>query len=84
MCWNCGCMIPDDDRGNTDNLTTEKIRRAAKAGGNKTIHNLMDNLVKTYNEKVMGTPSDITPVTPDALYYREVYGRDIQEINPNC
>lgn len=84
MCWNCGCMIPDDDHGNPDNLTTEKIRSAAKAGGNKTIHKLMDNLVKTYSEKVMGTPSDVTPVTPDGLYYREVYGRDIQDVNPNC
>ncbi|OGN88168.1 MAG: hypothetical protein A2Z74_02085 [Chloroflexi bacterium RBG_13_46_9] len=77
-------MIPDDDHGNPHNITTEKMRRAAKAGGNETIHKLMENLLVTYNEKVMGTPADVTPVTPDALYYREVYGREIQDINPNC
>lgn len=60
------------------------MRKAAKAGGNETIHQSMDNLFVTCHEKVLGTPSDVTPVTPDALYYQEVYGRGIQDINPNC
>lgn len=84
MCWNCGCMILDNGHANPDNITTEKVRKSAKAGGNETIHKLLDNLLITYREKVMGNPSDVTPVTPDALYYREVYGREIQDINPNC
>ena len=84
MCWNCGCMIPDDDHGNPDNLTTEKIRKAAKAGGSETIQKMMDNLLTTYHEKVVGTPSDVTPVASDIIFYREVYGKDIVDINPNC
>lgn len=84
MCWNCGCMLPDDDHGNPDNLTTERMRKAAKAGGSETIHKMMDNLVATYEQKVMGTPADVTPVVSDVIYYREVYGKDIQEINTSC
>ncbi|MEE9583361.1 MAG: hypothetical protein V3W01_01700 [Dehalococcoidales bacterium] len=33
MCWNCGCMMPDNDMGSPDNITTETLRRAARAGG---------------------------------------------------
>ena len=83
MCWNCGCMLPDEDHGNTDNLTTEKMRKAAKAGGSETIHQMMDNLLATYREKILGSPSDTTSVASDALYYSEVYGKDIRDINPN-
>ena len=77
-------MLPDDDHGNPDNLTTERMRKAAKAGGSETIHKMMDNLVATYEQKVMGTPADVTPVASDVIYYREVYGKDIQEINTSC
>jgi len=77
-------MLPDDDHGNPDNLTTERMKKAAKAGGSETIHKMMDNLVATYQQKVMGTPADVTPVALDIIYYREVYGKDIQEINTSC
>ncbi len=33
MCYNCGCNMPDDDMGNPDNITSETIRKAAKASG---------------------------------------------------
>lgn len=58
MCWNCGCMMPDNDMGNPDNITTAKLVKAGKAGGNKNIKDLMDNMVKTYQAKVKGTPVD--------------------------
>jgi hypothetical protein len=58
MCWNCGCMMPDNDMGNKDNITTEMLRKAAKAGGNKTLQQLMTNVVKTYDSKIKGTSED--------------------------
>ena len=58
MCWNCGCMMPDNDMGNKDNITTEKLRKAAKAGGNKTLQQLMVNVIKTYDSKIKGTSED--------------------------
>lgn len=58
MCWNCGCMMPDDDHGNPDNITTETLRKAAKAGGPVTIQKLMDNMNKIYHSKIKGTPVD--------------------------
>ena len=77
-------MLPDEDHGNPDNLTTEKMRKAAKAGGSETIHKMINNLVATYQQKIMGTTADATPVASDIIYYREVYGKDIQEINTSC
>lgn len=62
MCWNCGCGMPDAEMGSKDNITTEKLRKAAKAGGNKNIHELMANMIKTYETKVKGTPADTEPV----------------------
>ena len=62
MCWNCGCMLPDDDHGNHDNITTERLKKAAKAGGTETLRQLMENMVKTYLDKVRDTPIDTAPV----------------------
>ena len=56
MCWNCGCMMPDNDMGNPDNITTGKIIKAAKAGGNKNVKQVMETMIKTYQKKVKGTP----------------------------
>lgn len=58
MCWNCGCMMPDDDHGNPDNITTETLRKAAKASGPDTIHKLMDNMNEIYQGKIEGTATD--------------------------
>jgi hypothetical protein len=62
MCWNCGCMMPDNPMGSPDNITTEKIRKAAKAGGNKDIKNLMATMVETYEQKIKNTPLDTEPI----------------------
>jgi hypothetical protein len=56
-------MEPDNDMGNPDNITTETLRKAAKAGGNKNIHDLIDTVEKTYKAKVKGTPADIQKIT---------------------
>ena len=62
MCWNCGCMMPDDDHGSPDNVTTETLRKAARAGGLETIHKLMDNMNETYRGKIADTPVDKEPI----------------------
>jgi hypothetical protein len=58
MCWNCGCMRPDEDHGNPDNITTETLRKAGIAGGPNTIHKLMGNMDAIYQAKIKGTPVD--------------------------
>ncbi len=63
MCWNCGCMMPDDEMGNADNITTQKIIKAGKAGGSQNIKEVMQNIVKTYQKKIKGTPADTKPIT---------------------
>ena len=62
MCWNCGCMIPDDDMGNPDNITTETIRAAARAAGNQSVRAVMENMERTYKAMVRNTPVDSEPV----------------------
>jgi hypothetical protein len=56
-------MKPDDDMGNPDNITTEKIRKAARAGGNKNIKDVVENMMKTYQAKIRGTPQDKEPIS---------------------
>lgn len=63
MCWNCGCMMPENDMGNPDNITTEALRKAAKAAGNKNIHELMENLEKTYKGLIKNTPTDTETIS---------------------
>jgi len=58
MCWNCGCMMPDDDHGSPDNITTETLRKAGRVGGPDTIHKLVTNINEIYNKKVQGTTTD--------------------------
>ena len=33
MCYNCGCELPDDDMGHSQNITTKTFEEAAKAMG---------------------------------------------------
>ena len=63
MCWNCGCMMPDDPVGSPDNITTEKLRKAVKAGGNKNLKELVENFNKTYKKKIKDTPVDTAVIT---------------------
>jgi DNA-binding phage protein len=51
-------MMPDNEMGSPDNLTTEKLVKAAKAGGNPDLRSVMENMVKTYESKIKGTPRD--------------------------
>ncbi len=62
MCWNCGCQMPDNDMGNPDNITTEKLIKAAKAGGNRNLKEVMENVIKTYNRQIKGKPRDTEPI----------------------
>ena len=55
-------MQPDNDMGNPDNITTETVRKAAKAAGNANIKEVVDNFIKTYNRKIKNTPVDKAPV----------------------
>ncbi|MBI4286954.1 MAG: hypothetical protein HY671_00825 [Chloroflexi bacterium] len=50
--------MPDDQMGSPDNLTTEKLRKAAKAAGVKNIKELVENFNNTYRKKIKGTPAD--------------------------
>jgi hypothetical protein len=58
MCWNCGCMKPDDDHGNPDNITTETLRKAGRASGPDTIKKMMGNFSEIYKGKIQGTRVD--------------------------
>ncbi len=62
MCWNCGCMMPDDTMGNPNNITTETIRKAGKAGGTRTVKDTFKNMMATYEAKVKGTSADNAPI----------------------
>ncbi|MBI4188725.1 MAG: hypothetical protein HY529_05930 [Chloroflexi bacterium] len=63
MCWNCGCMMPDNNMGNSDNITTATIINAGKAVGKKNVKEVMETMVKTYQQKIKGTPADTKPIS---------------------
>ncbi len=62
MCWNCGCMMPDNEMGSPDNITTQRMVKAGKAGGNPNVKSVIETMLKTYNAKVKGTPVDTKPI----------------------
>ncbi len=62
MCMTCGCMMPENDMGNPDNITLGTLRKAAKAGGAQNVHDVMETMMKTYNQKVKNTPADKEPI----------------------
>lgn len=51
-------MMPDNEMGSPDNITTEKLIKAAKAGGNPDLKSVMETMIKTYESKIKGTPRD--------------------------
>ncbi len=55
-------MMPDNDMGNPDNITTAKLLKAAKAGGNRNLKELWANMTKTYSKKIKGTDRETEPV----------------------
>ena len=62
MCWNCGCMLPDDDHGNPDNITTETLRKAGRADGPDTVHKIMVNMNDIWERKIKGTETDTNKI----------------------
>ncbi|MFH1382978.1 MAG: hypothetical protein ABIH70_08850 [Chloroflexota bacterium] len=62
MCMTCGCMMPENDMGNTNNITLETLRKAAKAAGARSIKQVMATMTKTYQKKVKDTPADSAPI----------------------
>jgi len=44
MCLNCGCGAPDDRHGNSANIVTADLQRAAEANG-QTLQETAQNLV---------------------------------------
>jgi hypothetical protein len=62
MCWNCGGMMPDDTHGSPDNITTETLRKAGRAGEPKTIKKA-DSFNQIYQKKIRGTPADTQPIS---------------------
>ncbi|MBI3290600.1 hypothetical protein HYZ78_04350 [Candidatus Microgenomates bacterium] len=49
MCYNCGCELPEDDMGHSDNITNETFRHVAEHEGvtfEEIQHMVLDNLKK--------------------------------------
>lgn len=53
MCYNCGCDNPDDDMGNSDNITNATFEKAAKAWG-QTKDEAMKNTLQLLIKKTKG------------------------------
>lgn len=58
MCYNCGCGMPNNDMGNSNNLTNEAFKRAAEAA-KQPLHVAKKN-ARALLEKVLAAkqPSD--------------------------
>lgn len=56
MCYNCGCGMPEDDMGNPDNITEDKIKKAAEASGT-TLEEAKKNMLEMLQKQV-GKKSD--------------------------
>lgn len=46
MCWSCGCLRPEDDHGDSRNLTTLQLKSAA-AASNIDVPTAVSNMVRT-------------------------------------
>lgn len=51
MCYNCGCDNPDDNMGNSDNITSATFEKAAKAWG-QTKEGAMKNTLNLLTKKL--------------------------------
>lgn len=55
MCLNCGCMMPDDDMGNKDNITLTDLAKGAIANnqdGKTTLENMHKTLEMVRGEDI--------------------------------
>lgn len=51
MCYNCGCGMPDDDMGDSNNITEEDIKKAAVASG-QTVDDAKKNMLEMLKKQV--------------------------------
>ena len=51
MCYNCGCEMPDNDMGNSKNITDKTFEEAAKAAG-QSVKEAMENALDLLKKKV--------------------------------
>ena len=56
-------MMPDNDMGDPDNVTTETIRKISKAGGNKNNKSVMETMNQTHQALIKDTPVDAEPIS---------------------
>ncbi|MBI4300209.1 MAG: hypothetical protein HY677_03660 [Chloroflexi bacterium] len=55
-------MMPDNEMGNPDNITTEKLRKAARAGGNLNLKQLVESFIRTYESQIKDKPVENEPI----------------------
>jgi hypothetical protein len=63
MCMSCGCGDPDSDHGNPDNITRERMERAARAA-NIDIEQAADNIHDSARQLTGKTGSGATTGSP--------------------
>lgn len=54
MCYNCGCQMPDNDMGNSKNITNKTFEEAAKAAG-QSVEEAKKNALELL-QKSLGRP----------------------------
>lgn len=52
MCLTCGCLMPYDDMGDSDNITYDDIKKAMQTedGKGQTADEGVQNLIKTWKK----------------------------------
>lgn len=56
MCYNCGCGMPNNDMGNSDNITNGTFKRAAEA--TKQPMHVAKNNARALLEKVLAAKQE--------------------------
>lgn len=53
MCLNCGCKMPNDDMGDSNNITVDDIKKSVQTDAAKgmTADQALQELVSTWNQK---------------------------------
>ncbi len=60
MCLNCGCGQPENEQGNSANITYGELQQAAQANGmsvDQTLRNMVDEVRKVEGHDPLGRPS---------------------------
>lgn len=64
MCYNCGCQMPNNDMGKTENITSETFEKAADAMGlsvKESRKNALDLLEKVLAAREESTDKNWKP-----------------------